>query len=350
MISWHKSRTALLVVGLCLFPLLLSGCGGTPAQAQEEIVLLPLDAPLREPHWIEREDFTLALREDEPQVVRFVGSAGETAPGPDALTSSEDLEGAVESMEPNPLKADEVYLPQPDLGRVVLMDTLDLSTVRSYDAGDAPEWAAVHSGSQTLYTIEEDGSTVSVLDLEDYDATFIFEVNAGEGARLEAPVRGLLPQFWMWGPEGIAHYAGFPPELKVTMPIEARAFAVDIEKAQRAYIGEGGTGRVVAVEGDAAGFLNGDLEEMAEQDLGEEAEHLEAEDLRIIAATRNSLVEMKREDLSILETTDFRSFLEEQSLGDARISGMTVTRDRVYLTLEGEPYMLSLRKTDKTRA
>jgi hypothetical protein len=40
--------------------------------------------------------------------------------------------------------------------------------------------------------------------------------------------------------------------------------------------------------------------------------------------------------------------LDQQGLGNARVSGMTVTGDRVYLTLEGEPYILSLRKTDKT--
>ena len=133
------------------------------------------------------------------------------------------------------------------------------------------------------------------------------------------------------------------------MPVNAGAFAVDIETAQRAYVGEGTSNRVVAVEGDPQGELNGELGSVAEQDLGERAEHLEAEDLRLSAATQDKLVEMRRENLDVLETVDFRSFLEQQSLGDARVSGMTVTGDRVYLTLEGEPYVLSIQKTDKTR-
>lgn len=134
------------------------------------------------------------------------------------------------------------------------------------------------------------------------------------------------------------------------MPTNAGAFAVDIETAQRAYVGEGDSNRVVAVEGDPQGILEGKLEEVAEQDLEEKAEHLDAEDLRVIAATQNKLVEMKREGLAILETVDFRSFLQQQGLGDARISGMAVTGNRVHLTLEGEPYLLSIKKTDKTRA
>jgi hypothetical protein len=350
--SLRAAALAVLIVGLGL---LLVGCGGDggSAQAEEKIALLSVDAPLREPTYINKKDFVLALRENEPQVARFAASAGapgEGTLGPEAVTSSEELEGNVTSMAPNPLKADEVYLPQPDLNRVVLMNTLDLQTVRSFDFNEPPQWAVVHPGSQTLFALSEDGSTVSVLDLEDPGTPFDFKINAGEEARIDAPQRGLEPQFWAWGPDGISHYAGFPPDLKVSMPINAAAFAVDIETAQRVYVGEGTSSRVVALEGDADGFLNGELREVAEQDLGERAEYLEAGDLRVTAATQDSLVEMKRDTLDVLETTEFRSFLEQQGLGEARVSGMTVTGDRVYLTLEGEPYMLSIRKTDKTRA
>ena len=95
-------------------------------------------------------------------------------------------------------------------------------------------------------------------------------------------------------------------------------------------------------------MLEGGLEEVAEQDLDERAEHLDAVELRVHAATQNKLVQMKRDNLEVLETVEFRSFLEEQGFGEARVSGMAVTGDRVYLTLEGEPYILSIQKTDKT--
>ncbi|MDP9439976.1 MAG: hypothetical protein M3P49_14745, partial [Actinomycetota bacterium] len=130
----------------------------------------------------------------------------------------------------------------------------------------------------------------------------------------------------------------------------ATSFAPDTDTAQRAYVGEGGSGRVVAVEGDAAGMLDGKLREVAKQGLGGTAEYLDTEKLWLIAATRDKLFQMKRDDLTVVESTDFRRFLRQEGLGEARVSGMTVTRDRVYLTLEGEPYMLSIRKTEKTRA
>ncbi len=350
---------ALLVAGLCLLPL-LGGCGAG-ASAQEEMVLLRLDAPLRDPHWTKGQDFALALREDEPRVVKLpvsAGASGETTLGPDAITPSEELEGTPASMAPNSQRADEVYLPQPDLGRVVQMDTGGLRTGHGFDFDEPPQWAAVHPGSQTLFTLSEDGSTVSVLNLEDPGRLDIEEpktpvellVGAGGGARIDAPERGLEPQFWLWGPDGISHYAGSPPELKVSTPINAASFVLDTDTAQRAYVGEGGSGRVVAVEGDAAGMLDGRLREVAEQDLGGTAEYLDIEELWLIAATGDRLVQMKRDDLAVVETTDFRGLLRQQGLGDARVSGMAVTRDRVYLTLKGEPYMLSIRKTDETRA
>jgi hypothetical protein len=341
-----------LVVALAVgLGLLLGGCGGAPAQAQEEIVLLSVGAPLREPVWVDKPNVAIALRADEPRVVKFnasAGAPGESTLGPGALESSEALEGAGENMALNHLKEDEVYLPQPDLGRVALVNTTDLREVRSFDLGRAPEWVAVHPGSQTLFVLSREGSTLSEVDLRDPKKTFSFNINAGAGTHIDASQRGLEPELWTWGPAGIAYYNGFPPERKVGMPVNAGAFAVDIETAQRAYVGEGDSGRVMAVEGDPQGILNGELRTVAEQDLGERSEHLEAEDLRVFAATQNKLVAMKRDSLDVLDTVEFRSFLDQQGLGDARVSGMAVTGDRVYLTLEGEPYILSLRKTDKT--
>ena len=293
---------ALLIAGL--LPL-LGGCGGGAFAKQEETVLLRLDAPLRDPHWTKGQDFALALREDRPQVAKFPASArasGEATLGPDAITPSGELEGTPASLTPNPGRTDEAYLTQPELDRVVLMDASDLRTVRGFDLDERPQWAAVHPGSQTLFALSEDGATISVLDLEDPGKLDIQEpgapvglrVDAGEGARIAAPEKGLKPQFWLWGPDGISHYAGSPPELKVSMPVDARLFALDADTAQRAYVGEGGSGRVVAVEGDAAGMLNGELRKVAEQDLGSTVEYLDTEELWLVAATPDRLFQMTR--------------------------------------------------------
>jgi hypothetical protein len=345
------SRALLTVILVAGFSLLLGGCGGAPAQAQKAVELLSVGSPMREPVWVDKPNFAIALRADEPRVVKFnasAGAPGESTLGPGALESSGVLEGVGQNMAPNHLKEDEVYTAQPDLGRIAQIDPTTLRKTGYFDVGGDPEWVAVHPGSQTLFALSRDGSTLTEVDLRDPKKTFSFDINAGEGAHIDTPQRGIEPELWTWGPGGIAYYNGFPPEQKVGMPVNAGAFAVDIETAQRAYVGEGASGRVIAVEGDPQGILEGKLKEMAEQDLGEPAEHLEAEDLRVFAVTQNKLVAMKRDNLDILDTVEFRSFLDQQGLGDARVSGMTVTGDRVYVTLEGQPYILSLRKTDKT--
>ena len=349
---------ALLILGLGLF---LGGCGGGASSAEKEMVLLRFDGPLHEPEWTKKQDFALALAEDAPRVVKFRASAADAGwgtPGPDGIASSGDLGDLPGSLAPNASKPDQAYLAQPNLRRVVLMDTRDLRPVRSFGLEESPQWVAVHPGSQTLFALSEDGSTVSEVDLEDPTKLDLqdpgtpsyLKVDAGEEARIDIPERGLEPEFWLWGPGGISQFLGSPPEPKVSMPIDARSFTLDADTAQRAYVGEDGSGRVVALEGDAAGGMDGKLRVVAEQDLGQTAQYLDEEELWLVAATQDKLVQMRRDDLSVLTATDFRSFLQRKDLGDAKVSGMIVTEDRVLLTLKGEPYVLSVRKTDKTQA
>lgn len=59
---------------------LLSGCGGEEAaQTEDKIALLSTGTTLREPVWVNKPNFAIALREDRPQVVRFNASAGAPA-------------------------------------------------------------------------------------------------------------------------------------------------------------------------------------------------------------------------------------------------------------------------------
>lgn len=189
---------ATMAVGLGF---LLSGCGGEEAaQTEDKIALLSTDIPLREPVWVDKPNFAIALREDRPQVVKFnasAGAPGEGDLGPGALDSSGELEGAGEDMALNHLKEDQAYLSQPNLARVALVDTTNLREMRSFDVGGDPEWVAVHPGSQTLFALSGDGSTLSEVDLKDPKKAFDFEVNAGEEAKIDTPERGLEPEFWI---------------------------------------------------------------------------------------------------------------------------------------------------------
>jgi hypothetical protein len=161
---------------------------------------------------------------------------------------------------------------------------------------------------------------------------------------VESPEKGLTPAFWVAGPEGVAHYAGSPPELKAGLPLAASDIAVDAASAQRAYVAEAGPGRVIAVEGDPAGLMEGELEVAAERRLGEVVERLAADELFVYAATRERLVVMRRHDLQTVESVEYRRPLESDALKEASLSGIAAGEESVYLTLGGEPYVLSVEK------
>jgi hypothetical protein len=128
----------------------------------------------------------------------------------------------------------------------------------------------------------------------------------------------------------------------VGRPMEAQDIAVDLTSSQRAYIAE--ADRVVALEGDPERLLEGNLELMATRSLGERVECLTSDELHVFAATQDELVAMRRETLEPIDSVAFGPLLEREGVTPANISSMTVGAEDVYLTLAGEPYMLSVKK------
>ncbi|PLS86526.1 MAG: hypothetical protein CYG60_06780, partial [Actinobacteria bacterium] len=151
-----------------------TGCASLGAEtfdAKGEVSLLKADAPLREPAWVAHENVLLALAADEPRVVKLDPGAevpaGE-APDQGAVVASEGLEDAGENAATYGREPGRVYLPQPDLGRVAMMDVATLSVEETLKTGNAPPFeAATQLNSDTLFTLSRDGSTVTAFDLEE---------------------------------------------------------------------------------------------------------------------------------------------------------------------------------------
>ncbi|MBW0011071.1 MAG: hypothetical protein JO063_13320, partial [Pseudonocardiales bacterium] len=93
------------------------------------------------------------------------------------------------------------------------------------------------------------------------------------------------------------------------------------------------------------------LEVVARADLGEPAHYLGVDQTRIYAATEHQLVVLKTnsyegyhdQTVPLVTTIGFRSALPGAAR-DAPLSGLAVGPDRVYLTLQGQPYVLSIAK------
>lgn len=333
---------ALVLLGGCSAA---GGSAGHPASVQ----LIKVDAPLRNPIWIPHKNFLLA--QDGSKVVRVnTGAAisASEAPGPRGVIRSGRLKDAGENMSVNTYKTGELYVPQPKLDRVALLDTKTLKEQRSIEAGEKPAWVVAQPTSDTLFVLSKDGSKVTGVDLKEYQKVFSTRVNAGRDGRVYAAEDTLDPAFWVVRLDGIAHYRGSPPERTVgrRIKVSAEAFDGDPEVSQRAYIGTT-SGRVLRMEGDPQKEWEGRLLVRAKGKVGGRPEYIQneaKEELVVYVATESKVYVMDFASLKVLDTIDYRRPLERQRLEKAKLSGMAVGDKNIYLTLRNEPYVVSIRK------
>jgi hypothetical protein len=326
------------LVALAMIIVVLSGCAAV--ESEPRVGLLRVDVPLQEPVWVPEKEVVLALSEDRRRVVR-VNIAGPN-PGARTPTRSVEFEDVGENLALSPEEPELAYLPRPESGRISALGTDSLRVVDSYDIGDSPAYVTLDAQSEVLFALSKDGSTVSGVGIEIPEEIPTAEVGGDAGTLVEAPEKGLDPAFWIAGPGGVAFYGGDRPERMVWRPMEAQDIAVDLASSQRAYIAE--AAHVVALEGDPERLLEGNLEVMATRNLGERVECLTSDELHVFAATQDRLVAMRRETLEPIESVAFGPVLGREEVAPASISGMTVGDEEIYLTLEGEPYVLSVKK------
>lgn len=340
----------LIVVSLAL----MVGCGPEEEPAntespQESVVLLELDEPLRDPVWSPEEETVFALRQDGQAIVRADTTPGgvSDADEPRVTTIAEELEGeAGENMVLDLQMPNLMFIPQPGRDEVRVMETDDLLEVRTFDAGTSPArvamdgQAALSQAEKTLFTLSGDGSTVTGVSIEDYEVVDEIRVDQGREALLEAPREGEGRQFWIAGSGGVALYSGSPLELQARTQMNAGALAVDANDFERAYASETASGRVVALEPGP----EGDLGAAVETDVGGEVLYLLAGESQLYAVTQGELISLDPATLESLQTVSFKDSLEQEALENADPSGVALGEESVYLTLDGEPYMLQIER------
>jgi hypothetical protein len=316
---------------------ILAGCSS--ATSEQKLALLRADAPLREPAWVPEDEALLALDIDRRRLVRVDVGEAQGSRAPVRAVEYEDLGENVVVSHDDPGRA---YLPRPASGRVSVVDTRSLETLDAYAVPGSPAYATLDVQSEVLFALSEDGSRVGAVELESFDEIPAVEVEGSPATLVEAPEKGLEPAFWTAGPGGVAFYHGVPPERVVGRQIEATDIAVDLTSAQRVYVAEGE--RVVAFEGDPQRLLEGRLLVDATRSLGEAVEHVASDELHVFAATEDKLVALRRETLQPAEVVEFGRLLERKGIASGGISGIAVGEHHVYLTLEEEPYLLSVSK------
>lgn len=288
--------------------------------------LVAVEAPLTEPLWATEHD-TLLARAESPARILQLSPSGETLER--FATHVDATEGKALVEQPTEV----VCIPQPTLGRTVILDTASFDVDGIQNAGRAPVQVVVQPTSKSMLTLSRDHTTVTATDLETHEV--LFEASLPSGAlTIGSGADTREAAFWTVYPDHVAYYSGDPPRLDArwTGRVDDDTFAPDGDMPGRAYLAEPGSDEVVAVDQPE----DGTLETVASATLTDPVAYLESkakDESRVYAVTSSELAVLASSSLQILAEIDLDRILAEHSLPNADVSGMTVGDEYVYLTL-----------------
>ena len=340
-------RLAARAVALLAGGAVLAGCAGSGgASSAPPVTVLRVGVPVHQPVWSEGGHALLALT-DDARVARIEPDGAGTA----ATSLSAPLGDVGEDIAPDPVRPDVAYVPQPGSGRVTALDTGDLRPLGTLTLGPAPSYLTTDDGSRALLALSADRTTVSAMDLEGHTPIPPQAVHADPEAELDGPARGRLLEYHVVGPDGVVHYKGAPGEVEEKGRIDVRAdkSAGDRIAVDRLYVAERDTDRLLAV---ATSPDHERLDLVAADHLGAPVRDVGTDETRIYAATDDALVVLETDTFTgypdhhfdRVATIPFRGALTDDAARHASVAGLAVGPDRVYLTLEGQPAVVSIAK------
>jgi hypothetical protein len=330
------------------------GCETPPARASgidAPVVTLPVAKPLDEPVWSDNKSVLLGLTADG-RVEKVDPSVPPDAGAQARSSLSAKLRDVGKNLSASPTGDNLVFVPQPELGTVAVVRVSDLRKARTLLIGPEPQYVSQDSGSKYMLAISRDGSMVTGVDLK-HGAQKVTStlVGAGKDAEVEAGKRGRRIDFYVFGSKGETYYKGDPHYVKFIgkKSIPAETATSDLVKSSRLYIARKDTNRLVAV--DEKRSLHG-LEVVGSATLDEPVKEIGLDRRRIYAATEHKLVVLRTKSfegyqhgvIPVLTRIDYRSRLDDPALRHAKLAGLAVGPDRVYLSFSGVPDVVSIAK------
>jgi hypothetical protein len=344
--SWRTWYCAAIVAALAC-----AGCStpGRSLHSAPESVSVRVQTPLRDPVWSYRTGSLVALTED----------------GRLAAVDHADDPGAVITRLSVPLdagrnvqisRADDrtVFVPQPARGRVAAVELTGLRQVGDIDAGPAPSYLSEVSGMRILLALSADGSTVTPVEEFGLRQLPAARVAAGAAGVVDGANRGRAIEYHVHGPSGVSYYkASFqrqsPPEQRGSYDAEVVAAAGDGTATSRLYLADAARDTLYTVESARGGE---ELQEIGRAPVSSPIRYLGSDETRVYAATDTdvtvfesaSVTGFPHASIAMLRVIDYRAGLPSGPARSAPLSGMAVGPDRVYLTLRGQPVVVSVAK------
>jgi hypothetical protein len=329
-----------------------AGCSapGRSLHSASEIVSVQAQTPLRDPVWSFRTDSLIALTDDGRL------AAVDHADDPDTVNTrfSAPLD-AGRNVQIS--RADDwtVFVPQPARGRVAAIDLTSLRQIGDIDAGPAPSYLSEDSGMRILLALSADGSTVTPVEELGLRRLPAAKVAAGPTGVIDGANRGRVIEYHVYGPAGVSYYKAqpfqqqSPPEHRGSYDTEVVAAAGDGTAVSRVYLADAGGDTLYAVESGRGGH---GLREVGRAPVSAPIRYLGSDATRLYAATETdvsvfesaSFTGFSHGSIPMLRVIDYRAGLPSGPARSAPLSGMAIGPHRVYLTLRGQPVVVSVAK------
>lgn len=342
---------AVITVITCAFGLSSCSSGGTGRDHGPEVLVLPTSAPVEAPVWSDEAHALFGLTQNGSRIARIEPANESSGPERTKTTLSQTYADLGENVEEGAGHGGELYVPQPTLGQIAVLNDETFGLMRTISIGSQPTYVAVDSGSDHLLVLNKARSTVTPIDLHDYSVSATEAVQASPGAEMDASKRGRRIDFYLAGQAGITHYKRTFGVLRNMggIGVQAESVAGDLTKTSRIYVAERGANRLLAIDSKPGGD---GLRVVASNDMGAPVSFVGADQTRVYVATEDRLVVLKANSFegypdgtfSTLATIDFRPMLKGITAQDGALSGLAVGPHRVYLTLVGEPSIVSIAK------
>lgn len=191
-----------------------------------------------------------------------------------------------------------VFVPQPTRERVAAVELAGLRQVGDIDAGPAPAHLSEDSGMRVLLALSSDGATVTPIEEVGLRKLPGARVSAGHTGAIDGANRGRAIEYHVYGPGGLSYYKGSssPPP-------------------QRGHYGA----RVFVTAGDGA-----------------------ATGVTVFESA--TFTGYPHASIAVLRVLNYRAGLPSGPARSASLSGMAIGPDRIYLTLRGQPVLVSVAK------
>jgi len=141
--------------------LVATGCSapGTSLESAPEVVLWSVGTVLHEPVWSYRIHALVALTDDS-RVAEVTAGAHDQ----DARTRLSMPMAVGRNLQISQKDDRIVFVPQPERGRVAMVDLESLRQVKDFDAGPAPAYLSEDAGMRILLALSADGRSVTPVD------------------------------------------------------------------------------------------------------------------------------------------------------------------------------------------